>query len=95
MPKGTYNAVRSSGQVVEDPKHAIRLEDSDEWLGGDLSGVSVEMGAEYLLHRVEGVTMGGLDAYYMAHGRPDVILETDDDTHRFTWDREEGDYIPV
>ena len=93
MPDGSYNAFMRPGVVVEDPRHAVRLEDSEEWLGGDLSGVRVEEASDYLLHRTEGVTLGETTDWYEENGRPAVILETDEETVRFEWDADETDYV--
>lgn len=92
MPEGTYNAFGSSGTVVENPRHAVRLADGDEWLGGELSGVGCRDAVDYLLHRTRGVTLGELSDYYEQNGRPDLVVEKDTDdgteTMRFEWDEE-------
>jgi len=95
MPSGTYNYVRQMGRVVEDPRHVVRLADSDRALGGNLRGATVETVAEYLLHRVRGVTLGELDGYLEREGYPDVVLETDDETRRFTRSAAAEDYEPA
>lgn len=99
MPQGTYNYFKKAGVVVENPRHAVRLEGSDQWFGGDLAGVTVEEAADYLITRTRGVGIGDLSAYYEANGRPDVILkarvQSDTEKQRFEWDETEGDYVPV
>ena len=95
MPAGTYNHFRQMGRVVENPRHVVRLADSDRALGGDLRGVSVETAAEYLLHRVRGVTLGEMTGYLKREGHPDVVFETDDGTRRFTWSAADEDYQPA
>ena len=95
MPSGTYNCFRQMGRVVEDPRHVVRLAGSDRALGGDLHGIGVETVAEYLLHRVRGVTLGELSGYLEREGHPDVVLETDEETRRFTWSAAAEAYEPA
>lgn len=98
-PAGTYNAFQKAGNVVENPRHAVRLADSDDWLGGDLRGVSVKEAADYLLHRTKGVTLGELSDYYSENGHPDVVFEGregDEEVKRtFEWDGDEDQYYPI
>ena len=97
MPQGTYNDINRMGSVVNDPDYTVRLADSDSWLGGFYSAPSIQSLAEYLLHRIKGVTLGETTEYLEENGYPDIVVQHDTKdgetvNETFVWDTEKGDY---
>lgn len=96
MPQGTYNAIDRMGSIVNDPDYAVRLADSDSWLGGFYSGTGLRTMAEYLLHRIKGVTLSETTEYLEENGHPDIVFKRDKDgeviMETYSWDADEGKY---
>lgn len=92
--EGSYNSLSSPGTLIKNPRVLLRLSGSEQWYGK--FRVPTDADFEYVIHRTEGVTLGGMSAY-LEREEPVVVVKVmkdgNEDEHRFKY--QDGEWNEV